>query len=375
MTTQQTNRNNIQAEEEKKLIEMVESIKADKKKMRLLKKCQSHIKGIHLRKKLRVDNLRRSETINFDLIGQQELPLPKEEIHKFFEDYPPLVKGNIKVEKKEPLMQENRIFYYGEWDLSFFTKHGRGIQIWPDGSYYKGYWENNKAEGKGEFVHSSGDVYIGYWHRNKREGKGIYHSKKGMEYNGYWKNDKQDGRGKEVWEDGSVYNGYYSNGKKSGKGEMIWANGCSYKGNFENGNINGRGRYIFNDKRVYEGNFVNNVFEGKGTFTWPNGDKYHGNFKNDKRQGFGIFTFSNGKIFKGMWKDGKRDGEFLVYKPEKGIWIKKKYEFEKKKNNNILKEINENEEDKLYSDKELENVDEIKPTEEYKIDEDVEVDF
>ena len=371
MVTEQTNKNEIPIEEEKKLVEMVESIKADKKKMRLLKKCQSHILGMQLRKKMRVDNLKRSESINFNLLAQKELPISKNEIEKFFEDYPPIgVRGNIKVEKKEPLMLENRILYYGEWDLTFFTKHGRGVQIWPDGSYYKGYWENNKAEGKGEFIHSSGDAYIGYWHLNKREGKGVYHSKKGMEYNGNWKNDKQEGKGQEVWEDGSVYNGYYSNGKKNGKGEMVWANGCSYQGNFENGNINGRGRYVFSDKRIYEGDFVNNVFEGKGTFMWPNGDKYRGNFKKDKREGFGIFTFSDGRILKGMWKDGKQDGEFDVYKPDRGIWVKKKYEYEKQKLN-ISKEINEKEEneaDKMINDEEFENIDEIKKTEENKID-------
>ena len=143
--------------------------------MRLLRKCQSHLLGMQLRKKMRVENLKKSETINFDALSEKNLPLSKDEIIKFFEEYPPKNNNNnLKIEKKEPLMLEkNKILYYGEWDMSFFTKHGRGIQLWPDGSYYKGYWENNKAEGKGEFIHSSGEVYIGNWHNNRRHGKGV----------------------------------------------------------------------------------------------------------------------------------------------------------------------------------------------------------
>ena len=369
----------IPLEEQKKLVEMTEKIKADKKKMRLLQKCQSHLIGMQLRKKLRVETLKKSETINFELLSEKELPIPKEEVIKFFDEYPQKNENiDLKVEKKEPLILEKNIIYYGEWDMNFYTKHGRGIQIWPDGSYYKGYWENNKAEGKGEFKHSSGNVYIGYWDNNKRHGKGVYHSRKGMEYNGFWRNDKQEGKGKEIWEDGTIYNGYYLNGKKHGKGEITWANKCSYKGYFENGNINGRGIYTFSDNRKYEGDFVNNYFEGKGTFTWPNGNKYHGNFKKDKREGFGIFTFADGKIYKGTWKDGKQEGEFHIFNPKKGIWVKKKYkeiEDEKSKennNNSILisekSEEHENERIKIIQVEELEDIGEIKKTEENKID-------
>ena len=154
---------------------------------------------MQLRKKLRVETLKKSETINFELLSEKELPIPKEEVIKFFDEYPQKNENiDLKVEKKEPLILEKNIIYYGEWDMNFYTKHGRGIQIWPDGSYYKGYWENNKAEGKGEFKHSSGNVYIGYWHNNKRHGKGVYHSRKGMEYNGFWRNDKQEKKGKEI---------------------------------------------------------------------------------------------------------------------------------------------------------------------------------
>ena len=375
---------NLPIEEEKKLAELIEKIKMDSKKMKLLQKCQSHFRGMYKRKKMRIDNLINSETIELDLLSNKDLPISKEEIKKFFEETPPKKeKEDIKItiEKKEPLKLENNIIYIGEWDINFFTRHGRGIQIWPDGSYYKGYWENNKAEGEGEFIHSSGDSYKGEWHKNKREGRGVYISKKGMKYEGKWKEDKQHGKGKEEWANIRTYNGNFFKGKKNGKGTMEWNNGCIYKGNFLDGNINGRGIYTFQDKREYEGDFVNNNFEGKGKFTWPNGNQYLGNFKNNKRDGFGIFTFSDGKIYKGVWKNGKPCGEFEIYNPHKKIWIKKKwkdYDDDDKENNIIF--VNEEEEektekDKIIQDLELENIDEIKKTEENKINELDEEDF
>ena len=41
------------------------------------------------------------------------------------------------------------------------TRHGPGIQVWPDGAKYEGEWRFNKANGKGKFWHADGDVYEG----------------------------------------------------------------------------------------------------------------------------------------------------------------------------------------------------------------------
>ena len=40
-------------------------------------------------------------------------------------------------------------------------RHGFGIQVWPDGAKYEGYWRDNVANGKGKFYHIDGDVYNG----------------------------------------------------------------------------------------------------------------------------------------------------------------------------------------------------------------------
>jgi len=36
-------------------------------------------------------------------------------------------------------------------------RHGRGKQLWKDGSIYEGYWKNNMAHGKGRLIHSDAD--------------------------------------------------------------------------------------------------------------------------------------------------------------------------------------------------------------------------
>ena len=376
----------LQDEEIEQLNEVAKKIKNDIKLLRLLKKCQSRIIGMHLRKKVRYENLRRSETMTLDNLLKKDIPLRKDQIESFFLEYPPkIIKENIKIVKSEPIVFANEIIYIGEWDSNYFQRYGRGIQIYPDKSYYKGYWENNKAEGKGEFYHKSGDKYIGNWHDNKRNGKGIYKSKNGMTYDGNWVDDKPDGEGKEEWEDGNTYIGSYSKGKKNGYGKLIMKNGCIYEGNFVDGNMNGKGKYIFNDQRIYEGNFINNSFEGKGTYTWPNGNIYKGYFKNDKRDGFGILYFKDGKKYRGMWNKGRLEGKYDFYNPYKNIWIKRKkkiiYDEEEHKNNNTISEkMDDDDEDEFnvgqfFDDSVIGKIEGIKKNENIEINPNIDEEF
>ena len=54
--------------------------------------------------------------------------------------------------------------YIGQWQNG--QKHGRGKQIWKDGSVYEGNWKNGKSNGKGRLIHFDGDVYEGDWKNN-----------------------------------------------------------------------------------------------------------------------------------------------------------------------------------------------------------------
>ena len=89
--------------------------------------------------------------------------------------------------------------------LYFYTfrvddcRHGRGIQIWPDGSIYEGYWRDNKANIIGRLLRSDGDLYDGEWLNGKAHGTGKYQHSQGSQYVGRWEDDKQNGYGRESY--------------------------------------------------------------------------------------------------------------------------------------------------------------------------------
>jgi hypothetical protein len=62
----------------------------------------------------------------------------------------------------KPIVQlPSGAIYQGEWNEFDNQRDGRGIQIWPNGSRYDGYWKDGMAHGQGRLVHAMGDVYIG----------------------------------------------------------------------------------------------------------------------------------------------------------------------------------------------------------------------
>lgn len=91
--------------------------------------------------------------------------------------------------QRGPYELDNGAIYVGEWTKEGL-RHGKGLQIWKDGSKYEGYWKNDMANGKGRLIHSDGDVYEGEWYNDKAHGKGIYIHMDGAKYNGDWKEDK-----------------------------------------------------------------------------------------------------------------------------------------------------------------------------------------
>jgi len=142
---------------------------------------------------------------------------------------------------------ENGAIYYGHWDVSKGERNGYGMQIWPDGSKYVGYWKNDKANGLGRLIHCDGDVYSGEWRDDMAHGRGKYIDTMGMEYNGEWKNDKQNGAGIEKWPDGASYEGMYKDGKKNGRGKFSWSDGSSYEGQFKDNMLEGEGIFYIDE--------------------------------------------------------------------------------------------------------------------------------
>lgn len=95
-----------------------------------------------------------------------------------------------KREIKPICVLENGAVYQGEWLVDENQKDGRGVQIWPDGSRYDGFWRDGMANGYGRLVHAEGDVYEGEWTEDKANGYGVYTHFNGSRYEGQWFQDK-----------------------------------------------------------------------------------------------------------------------------------------------------------------------------------------
>jgi hypothetical protein len=218
------------------------------------------------------------------------------------------VDADGELEDRGPFELDNGAIYIGQWNKDG-VRHGRGVQIWPDGSKYEGYWKCDMANGRGRLIHADGDVYEGEWVNDKAHGNGLYTHMDGAQYNGEWKEDKQHGHGVETWPDGAKYEGNYYSGKKHGHGKFNWADGSTYEGEFLHNNIEGHGIYQWSDGRKYEGDWKNNKMDGSGKFTWSDGRIYVGEYLDDKKHGRGEFIWPDGRKYVGEWFNGKQHGK------------------------------------------------------------------
>ena len=90
---------------------------------------------------------------------------------------------------RQPYELDNGAIYQGQWTKEGL-RHGKGVQVWKDGSKYEGYWKNDMANGRGRLIHSDGDVYEGEWLNDKAHGRGTYVHMDGAQYTGEWREDK-----------------------------------------------------------------------------------------------------------------------------------------------------------------------------------------
>lgn len=269
------------------------------------------------------------------------LALLKKLPHFSYSAHKDLIQKNLHLPTYGPVCLDQGIVYIGQWKLGGMigmsnmtssnqnevingVRHGKGKQIWPDGSVYEGFWSEDQADGYGRLVHADGDYYEGEWQNDKAHGKGKYVHPDGAYYEGDWVKDLQEGHGVEMYSDGSVYTGGFLNGMKHGKGAFTWTDGSSYLGEFRNNKLEGKGRYVWSDGRVYEGDWVDSKMHGYGVFIWKDGRKYEGSYKNDKKDGYGVYYLGDGRKYEGQWKDGLQDGKGVMIsasgKSRVGYW-------------------------------------------------------
>ena len=105
-------------------------------------------------------------------------------------DAPPASElAGLELIMRQPYELDNGAIYQGQWTKEGL-RHGRGVQVWKDGSKYEGYWKNDMANGRGRLIHSDGDVYEGEWLNDKAHGRGTYVHMDGAQYTGEWREDK-----------------------------------------------------------------------------------------------------------------------------------------------------------------------------------------
>lgn len=103
--------------------------------------------------------------------------------------------------------------------------HGKGKQVWPDGSQYDGQWCKGRKHGQGIYISPTNLKYEGAWEDGRRHGKGIQEYANGDKYDGWWYNGQCSGLGIYFFADGSQYQGAWNHGKYDGAGILYAANG------------------------------------------------------------------------------------------------------------------------------------------------------
>ena len=110
--------------------------------------------------------------------------------------------------------------YYGYWSEG--QRHGEGVFTYLNQDVYSGNWVNGHKEGKGTYVFfETGMKIVGQWkHGEMVEGQWVYPN--GSFYEGYFDHNKPKGKGKWTFDNGNIVEGEYKQAfKADGDGKEI----------------------------------------------------------------------------------------------------------------------------------------------------------
>ena len=160
------------------------------------------------------------------------------------------------------ILSNNEIFV---GNFVFGKMAGKGEFHRKDGSKYEGQFLDGVPHGKGKEKMEDGSIFEGVYFGGKRkEGKITW--KDGSYYDGFFENDKFSGFGKYNWGNKRYYEGEWKEGKMNGKGKLTFLDGSYYEGEFLNGKKNGQGKYVWEENKFYIGGWKDDKQNGKGTY-------------------------------------------------------------------------------------------------------------
>lgn len=218
-------------------------------------------------------------------------------------------------------------------------KDGIGTKVYMDGQMYTGDWKANELNGYGEMhyrnisysrFNTGSHSYFGEWQNGMYHGYGelvFNNDSKFTRYKGFFRNNRFDGKGVLQFRDGGIYEGSFLQGLKHGEGKRIWSSGNIFDGIWSD-DMMVKGTY-FNKEHcsTYVGPFSKDRKHGHGKESWRSPDnkvfrdpcfnwllkedelcKYTGGYKHGYFHGEGLYQASDGRMYKGEFVRGVPHG-------------------------------------------------------------------
>lgn len=161
---------------------------------------------------------------------------------------------------------------------------GSGRYAYPDGSSYRGEFQNQLPHGVGVFHYANGDRYEGEFSRGLRDGEGILIRRDQRRLEGYWRageflsaeeplgcvrGDCREEVSVFVYRGGDRYIGAFAQGQPNGRGQLLYANGNRYEGQFRDGEFHGQGSFFETSGRIFRGQWEAGTYLGLSTVPPP----------------------------------------------------------------------------------------------------------
>ncbi|CAD8103537.1 unnamed protein product [Paramecium sonneborni] len=198
------------------------------------------VSGLSAQKKIKLENFKPSQ--NFQLSKQSDESIyygmmEQSLKHGVGIQLWPKIGNLVKGTWQNDLLEGVCTMFYSNGDI-FEAQFSQGRTIGfgmfkSEKKVVKGIWVNNQLQGEGQEIKSDGTTYFGQFWEGRKHGRGIQMFPDGCKYEGFFKNNKFEGDGIFIWSDGSYYQGQFHKGLIRGIGNYNNNNGLQLIGQFQ----------------------------------------------------------------------------------------------------------------------------------------------